>query len=437
MKVQKIIIKNIGKIAESVIEFNKSLILLFGDPREGKSTHLSAVRWVCGGPWPEDIIRHGEKEGSIEMQFVGGMVSRSWYRSKEGETKARAITAIRNGRPLSTADLKKLLNPFQWDQDYMRKMNDIDRKRLLLELFEVNTADLDIEATRNATAASALRSKLGGYGEIDLTPAKSVDVSALKTQLESIRQEHGRAVARVDGNNDTIRATNAERQRKSDTRIAIAREIDELSKRLARLTGELETADSWLADHPATELLPKPESPDTFNLETQIQNGAAANERAAQFAKNQARAAAKKVDETALADLEKRGREIKASKLSALKTASDSCGIPELIFDDAGDFTFRGTSSAMLSDSELMDLSSLLSAKYPEGFGLELIDRGESLGKTIYGFIDRAKLENKTILATIVGERPATVPDDVGVFVVENGKLTSQPAALSPESEDK
>lgn len=35
----------------------------------------------------------------------------------------------------------------------------------------------------------------------------------------------------------------------------------------------------------------------------------------------------------------------------------------------------------------------------------------------------KAKKENKTILATIVGEKPATVPTEIGVFVVEDGEL--------------
>lgn len=77
----------------------------------------------------------------------------------------------------------------------------------------------------------------------------------------------------------------------------------------------------------------------------------------------------------------------------------------------------------MLSTSQLMRLSSILSGHYPDGFGLDLIDRGESLGKSIFSFIERAKAEEKTILATVVGEKPAAIPEHVGVFVVEQGKL--------------
>ncbi len=63
-----------------------------------------------------------------------------------------------------------------------------------------------------------------------------------------------------------------------------------------------------------------------------------------------------------------------------------------------------------------MRLSSDLSSMYPSDFGISLIDRGESLGKSIYGFIERAKLEQTTILATIVGEKPADVPEEIGVY---------------------
>jgi len=70
-----------------------------------------------------------------------------------------------------------------------------------------------------------------------------------------------------------------------------------------------------------------------------------------------------------------------------------------------------------------MKLSSELSALYPSGFGIELLDRGESLGKSIFEFVKRAEREEKTILATIVGEKPAEQPEHVWVFVVEKGKV--------------
>jgi hypothetical protein len=80
----------------------------------------------------------------------------------------------------------------------------------------------------------------------------------------------------------------------------------------------------------------------------------------------------------------------------------------------------------MISDSQLMKLSQALSSLYPEGFGLSLLDRGESLGKSIFTFVERAQKEERTILATIVGDKPAKVPEHIGVFVVEDGKVKQE-----------
>ena len=113
--------------------------------------------------------------------------------------------------------------------------------------------------------------------------------------------------------------------------------------------------------------------------------------------------------------------DLKTEKAAKLAELAASSKIEGLGFDELGNFTYEGTQAGMLSTSQVMRLSSALSALYPPGFGLDLIDRGESLGKSIFDFVDKAKREDKTILATIVGERPAKVPENIGVFVVENG----------------
>ena len=121
--------------------------------------------------------------------------------------------------------------------------------------------------------------------------------------------------------------------------------------------------------------------------------------------------------------MEARQAQIKAEKTAKLAAVTDESGIAGLKFDVDGNFTYKGTTASMLSTSEIMELSSQLSACYPPGFSIEMIDRGESLGESIYDFIKRAQDEDKTILATIVGEKPAKVPANVGVFVVKDGKL--------------
>ena len=454
----KLIIKCIGKITESTIEIQKPLILFYGEIRQGKSTILNCVRWVCGGEFPQDIIQHGAKEGSIELHFAGGMIGRSFYRAKDS-TKARPVVFVRAGKPVPSpvSEIKRLLNPFLLDQDFLRNKSELERKRYFSELFAVDTTALDTELFNSEQTASQLRSKISGYGEIDLTPVAPVDASAMRVELEGVRLEYQNALTRwqqtcrdIDAKHGKALAdysvANAEVQRHNSTVDRGNETLGELRKAIARLKAELVEAEEkaakiegWLKTNqirkpaeiptrPANP--PQPVAPDTTALESKIQEAGAVNARAEQYAKNKKRAEEKAADEKALSAREKRQREIKAEKQAKLKTISASCGIDGLEFDDSGNFVYQGTTAGMISDSQIMRLSSELSALYPEGFGLDLIDRGESLGKSIFEFVDRAKAEKKTIMATIVGERPARVPPEIGVFVVDNGAVQSQPATV-------
>src|SRR5580692_6519731 len=148
MKPTKLIIENIGKLSgKQTITINKPLILFYGEIKQGKTTILNAVRWVCGGEFPADIISHGQKDASIELHFDGAMIARSFYKAKDGPTKARSVDFVRNGRPVSSpvAEIKRLLNPFLLDQDFLRNKTELERKQYFTELFEVDTAALDTE----------------------------------------------------------------------------------------------------------------------------------------------------------------------------------------------------------------------------------------------------------------------------------------------------
>jgi hypothetical protein len=459
MKVTKLTIKNIGKLVDETIPLDKPLILFYGEIRQGKSTILNAVRWVCGGAFPSDIIRHGQTEASVALEFEGGVISRTWYIAKDKTTKAREVVFVRNGKPVErpATELRRFLNPFLLDQDHLKNLGEAERKKFFTDLFAVDTAVLDTELFKNHQSATALRSKLQGYGEIDLTPVEAIDVAKLKAELADIRSNAEQAVIALEESKRKILEAHSEevwRARRAgaeaadfNTKVREAEdEADDLRKNIARLETELAEAKSkltaiekWHAANPLKntdiplpptpdvsdilDRIQKAKNPDTSALEERIQNAAAQNVRADQFLKNQKRADQRTADENELAALEQRGREIKAEKTAKLKAISESCGVAGLAFDEAGNFIYQGTQSGMLSTSQIMRLSSDLSALYPEGFGLDLIDRAESLGKSIFEFVERAKREDKTILATIVGERPAATPPEVGIFIVEEGKL--------------
>lgn len=458
MKVTSLKISNIGLIESEELKLDKPLILFYGEIRQGKTTILNAVRWVCGGPFPGDIIRHGQKEGFIELGFDGGCIRREWYVSKKSpfETKAREVAFVKNGKPVSNpvAEIKRLLNPFLLNQDYLRNMTDLERNKYFVQMFSVDTVALDKEAYNASVTASDLRSKLTGYGDIDLTEVKPVDTTALKKQLAEIRAGNATARAEWEARYESAKAGHAAKVKaandanlNADVRGAKRSQckdrISEIQAQIAELQKKESELVKWLDDNPAIpatthpkELIftSQPMAKDTSELETNIQNAAAQNVRAEQYAKNQKRLAEKQADEANLRSLELRQREIKAEKIAKLATISEACGIKDLAFDESGQFTFQGTQAGMLSTSQIMLLSSQLSTLYPEGLGVELLDRAESLGKSIFEFVDRAKENELTILATIVGESPAEASSEIGVFVVKNGKvMESELAKLKGE----
>ncbi len=432
MKVTKLTISNIGIIENTVIKIDKPLILFYGDIMQGKTTILNAIKFCFGGTYPSDIIRRGQQEAAVKLEFDGGSITREWYIGRDGETKSREIKFILNGELMSNpvSSIKKFLNPYLLDQDYFRKMSETERKKYFVDLFETDTTDLDIFYSKCDTKAKEIRAKIKGYGDIDLTTYQQIDVSGLQVQLANIREKHRLDEDVIEAKNQEIRTHNSavdtsvtRLQSIKDTINSLREQINELNRKMYEAEQLQARGEAWLEKNPRLTEIPKPQTPDTSVLERRINEAAANQVRVEQYRKNLKRTEEKRVDEQNVATLEAKMREIKQDKIKKLQEIKEKCPIKELSFDEDGTVIYQGTYMGMLSTSQVMKLSSELSTLYPEGFGLDLIDRAESLGKSIFQFVAKAEQENKTILATIVGEKPATVPENVGVFVVEAGKI--------------
>jgi DNA repair ATPase RecN len=457
MKALKLTIKNVGLVEDAVIELNKPLLCFYGEIRQGKTTLLNAVKWVFGGTFPSDIIRRGETEALIRMDLDTGAVQRTFYVAKDGSTKARALVFEKNGTPVrdAVAEVKKMLNPFLLDQNHLSAMTELERKKYFASVFAVDTAGLDAEILATEEKASRARETLKAYGEIDLTEvAKPEDLmtlqvqraeivrlhiesqAALHVELANLRQGYQSKLDAANAENRLIRDLNAKVDTAEGNVRVYKEQITRLQRELEIQQTSLKETENWLAAYQRKDEVPAPGLPDTTALEARISNtadtatvDAALSKRQAeqvlydQYVKNQTRQKEREADEALILSLEATTRELRNKRLAKLKTCGESSGIPGLAFDGAGNFSYEGCEAGMLSTSQLMKLSSQLSSLYPPGFGIELLDRAESLGRSVFDFIEQAKSQNKTILAAIVGEKPAMVPADVGVFVVEGGSV--------------
>lgn len=468
MKFTRLQIKNIGKLSDVDLKFEKPLNLFYGEIKAGKSTILNAIRWSFGGAFPDDIIRHGEKNAFVQIDGTEDgkpwFIRSEWYVGKDGTTKRRDIVFDRNGvkskRP--TDEIARLLNPFLLDQDHLRRMKDLQRGRYLVELFGIDTEKEDRAISEKATEASKLRVKVDTYGDIPLNPVEPVNIEGLKraramvvreveedraearAEIAKIMGEYEAQKAKVDARNRDVQKVNRDRmntlasiQSNDAAAKSIRDQIAVLETRLGELAKETDASRAWLDGNPEKVEEGYPQAPatsaldaratavaDTSAIDAKIQDAGAVNVRAEQYQANLKRANQKAADESRILELEAEQRDLKAKKVAKLAALAENSGIPTLVFKEDGGFEYDGTDAGMLSDSQIMRLSQALSGLYPEGFSISLIDRGESLGKSVLTLNAEAGEKKSTILVSIVGEKPAKVPEHVGAWVVEDGKVS-------------
>jgi len=459
MKALKLTIHNIGCIADTAIDINKPELVFYGEVMQGKTTILNAIRWVLGCAFPADILRHGTQEAFVQYEGLENdgkpfVIRREWYVGEDGTTKARPLIYTRAGIPVSkpVTALQQHANPFALDQDHLRNMGAAERNRFLVNLFGVDTYHEDQGIAAAQSTASQLRTKIAGYGIIDLTPVERADVQSLQNQLaevnarnnqnaekaRQIKADHEAAEREVKEAHSRIAAREGALESVKTRIREVERQIGELQKQLVLLKDD-EVLSAKAREEASSVLLPAavekakhtgqrvleldgyaPES--TLAIVEQIAAAGAQNAKADAYEKAKVQAAARDADKQRLREQEAVVDQLKQKKVEKLQAIGAATGIPGLVFTEEG-FTFEGAAHDMISDSQMMRLSELLSAKYPEGLGISLIDRGESLGKSVLTLWKDAQQRNATVLVTVVGDKPAVVPDEVGAFVVENGQV--------------
>lgn len=413
MKIKKIEIFNIGILKNINEEIDKPLILFYGDIKQGKTTILEAIKLCFGGTFPKDIIRHGEQEAWVHVHFENGSIRREFYKNKKEETVSRPIQFVKDGGIVSSPvnEIKCFLNPFLLDQDHLKKMSEPDRNKFFVDLFGVDSSSEDEKIKELQEAAKTLRVEIKAYGDILLAKVEQVNIEEKRTELQKINDDYDTEVLRINGlNEEPIKHNNLVSQKKL---------------RLHELLKEVNELEIWIKENPEQKITSSPVKPDTSVLQEEISNAKAQNVLFDNYTANLKKQEEKDEKKSQLTIKENEIKTLSSQKVAKLHEISKSIGILNLMFDENGSLIYENTTLGMLSTSQIMKLSSELSKLYPEGFGFELIDRGESLGTSIFDYVDKAKSENKTILATIVGEKPANIPENIGVYVVDQGELVS------------
>jgi len=420
MNVKSIEISNIAKIESAVIEINQPLNLFFGTIKQGKTTILDCFRYVCGGAIPNDLITHGKDTAYIKINISPmGYIKRSFVRKENicvAKPKIEFVNSDGEIENNPTDAIKKLLNPFLKDQNYFANMTLTKKNQYFVDLFNVDISDIEMVQKNLKDEAKSLRTKIKLYGDIDITPIEKPDADKLISDRERLSTKLTAESIEIGRKNAAIDAKNLELRDKKNRLARIKIEIQALEIESAKI-------EEFIRNNVEEKLKSYPDESELKELDNQISAAKINNIYYEQYLKNLDKNKQKETDKQRLSDIETKNRELQAEKIKRLAEISKNSGVPGLEFNENSEAVFENTSMDLLSGSQMIKLSSLLSNLYPNDLHLELLDGGEALWTSIYDFIDDAKISKKTILATIVGDAPANIPDEIGVWVVEDGRV--------------
>jgi len=415
MQMKRLILKNIGPISEVELALDKKLIILKGDVQQGKTTILKSIGWLLGSKYPSDLLKTGEKTGFIQLEYDDVIVRKDFYR-KDGVTKNKKVY-FKNGWDDAVAkpseELKKILSPFTTDQDYFINMNEPEKRRFLLELFNVDTKEIDAKI-KEVTESMTVNKKVLSALPVVEASGETLDIKVLEKQRDALCD----ANTKIMEQHYTEKAKRQRDALDSSTALTAAEDrIAEVKLQRERLAAEeaalAETIDKGLTVY---EEMPEPVTASTEELTNLIIEASKQSDNAAAIAKRAG-------IEEEIRQLAETKRGLVKEKTTSLSGVNDTHGVEGLVFNEDGTISYEGTDSGYLSTSQVMRLSSALSAKFPEAIAIETVDRAESLGDSILTLVTKATLENRTYLASIVGESIAKNSDEVGVFLVKGGTI--------------
>ena len=300
-------------------------------------------------------------------------------------------------------------------------------------MFKVDLSMLNKEEKDLKDKAASLNANIKAYGEIDIEEVKQGEsIDGLVAKKENINKEYDEKVKannKVNGNiqehNNKIVFHKNKINDICEEILSKKKEIELLGQQIKHLEANMDDISKWLIDNPQKSPLPAIPFPDHKEIDEQIRKSITQDGLYAQYQERIKKYKDKQKEEESLKILNKKILNNRADKLKKLAEANKTCNIAGLIFNEEGQATFDGFSLDMISKSQEIRLSKELESLYPPGLGIELVDGAESLGfhigTNVQVFVDRAKSENKTILATVVSDSMAKLPDEVGVFIVKDG----------------
>lgn len=445
MRISAVSITNFKRIEDVTItpDADRTIILLGGKNRQGKSSTLDALTAAFGGKktLPSDPVRHGADEAEIRIELDGGELTINRTIQPDGESVLEVrdrLGAVKSPQAMLDKLIgSRFLDPLQWLQLAAK-----EQRAQLMRLIPDAARIIELDGKRDRVFSR--RTEIGrdltkAKGELARLPETAVDtpidVASLSTEMkqhdvllaersaaERTREQCERETVVAKGNLEKTlaekRRIESEIERLKSLAVEIgmksaewAEDVKKCAQVEAEATAKIDDLNTrWLDVQPRrAELDAQLGKADEHNRT--VYAAEAANKRRTETTEAVAKLAKESEDLTkVLETIDER----KASILAAAKLPVEGLGV-----DDEG-ITLAGVPFAQASGAERMRVALALAIAGSPGLDDIWVRDAALLDEESVALVaEQAKLAGKTVWLERVGT------SDPGVIVISNGRVAS------------
>lgn len=432
----------------------KGLTAIKGKNKQGKSTVIDTVEWLLrGGKVLDRSAKNPEREKAEAELELGP------YRIKRTMSEKSTALSVRN---VTTNEVEKgevqnfldtFINELTFNPRALADLTRVEKYKFCMKLYNIDFTEIDKQMAALETDRLLSGRELKKYGEIEpVEPVERVNVQSLLTQKKEIEIKNLALRNRFDFEKqkelETISSFNKEQQakvreierivsainRKSHDEETLLQEIAELEKRLEtkriaaanlseeilELTKQQKSLPKPEPEKPLTVVLPEPAYLSTEEVDAEIQNAVAVNQKAElyeSYLRKKDEKADKEIEYNALDDKIKSLREKKYEILRGIDTKVEGLTIGE------DDIYYNGIGSENWSDSERLRITSELCVAMMPHLRAIFIDGAEEMdSESLQELNAWAMAHDIQVICTMVADAPDDEPAS-NCFFIHNGEL--------------
>ena len=231
MKIVKLQAQNIKNLKAIEITPDGNVIQLTGKNGAGKSAILDAIFSGLTGAKIDDVIRHGEKKGEVEIN-LGDFIIRRVYKNDSDRLEITNPEGLKFTSPQTMLD--KLLGKLTFDPLSFKDLKPIKQRELLMNMVGLDFADLDKKYKELYDARTlvnrdieVLKARIGLWQD---NPAQETEEISLTDQTEHIQE--------LQDKREKFLEAKTRKQEVEETINKIQHEIEKLQMQLAKMQTE-------------------------------------------------------------------------------------------------------------------------------------------------------------------------------------------------------